>query len=442
MSEAILGNPWHGKMTPSGLVLADNTLKTAMAGTNASGGQTTYPYLYVGDDAVGHTYYHKTPGLPEPITPFSLASIGGEFKNDIVLSGLTRRYSPFVYGSGIAQNEWLHYGADGRWRRMSMTVVTFGPKTYTVEIRRRGIYGSIGGSDTDENVLIATLVLTHTAIVNWVVPQFPALDCSVDGRSIVLMRTDVWGGTFSSLKSESRWDEYQHNVVAAWRIDIDGAATTATDTLVWQVELATEVPFVNPATSYTSSGPIFWTGAPTNWEYFEPYHGEFWGSEFSEHFTTERLVGVAFAPDGTLHLIRWTYDHNAENSHWFVDGTVYRGHGSTIDPVPPASAFPTSTAPTPSDLYPYTESHTRVNDYTIHVVSNATILHTLLSTDPGPIWSEIMTNNVFNLRNSSQSIGRFGPGAADVGNVTPPVYASFNPRENAVHSSPTPIGFI
>ena len=183
MSAMTFGNPWHGTMTPAGLVLADTTLKTSMTGTDTAGAPKTFTYAYVGDAAVGHTYYHKVPGLPTPDTPTNLSGIGGEFKNDVILSGLTRRYSPFVYNGGVAQNEWLHYGDDGRWRKLAITTTTYGPKTQTVEIRRKGLWGDIGGTLPTENVLIATLVLTHTSPVSWVFPLFTPLDVIFDGLS-------------------------------------------------------------------------------------------------------------------------------------------------------------------------------------------------------------------------------------------------------------------
>lgn len=443
MSAMTFGNPWHGTMTPAGLVLADTTLKTSMTGTDTAGAPKTFTYAYVGDAAVGHTYYHKVPGLPTPDTPTNLSSIGGEFKNDVILSGLTRRYSPFVYNGGVAQNEWLHYGDDGRWRKLAITTTTYGPKTQTVEIRRKGLWGDIGGTLPTENVLIATLVLTHTSPVSWVFPLFTPLDVSFDGRAITVGRTDITSGSFSSIISEGFWDETKQKYLAAWRIDINAACTSATDTLVWQIELPIKTPFVNPPTLFEATGAIFWTGGfPGTWNYFQPFHGEFWGSELAESFYTERLLGTAFAPDGSLHVLIWEYDHYKENSHWLVDGTAYLGFSSGVDPDPPASPFPNNSGSSHSNLYPYSQSSTIVSTTTIDVRSDATVLHSMDHTATKPMWSEAMTNNVFNLKHSSQSVGRFGPGVADVGNVTPPVFGSFNPRDGAVHTSATPIGFI
>ncbi|MBP8788787.1 MAG: hypothetical protein KBH41_15195 [Azonexus sp.] len=441
MSAMTFGNPWHGTMTPAGLVLADTTLKTSMDGTDTDGSPKVFSYAYVGDAAVGHTYYHKVPGLPTPDTPTNLSSIGGEFKNDVILSGLTRRYSPFVYNGGVAQNEWLHYGDDGRWRKLAITTTTYGPKTQTVEIRRKGLWGDIGGTLPTENVLIATLVLTHTSPVSWVFPLFTPLDVSFDGRAITVGRTDITSGSFSSIVSEGFWDETKQKYIAAWRIDINAACTSASDTLVWQLELPIKTPFVNPPALFTATGPVFYTGGPSTFSYWEPYEGHFWGNDFRERFQTERLLGTAFAPDGSLHVLIWDYDHNYENKYWYNAGTTSRGSSGVPMTLPP-SMFPTSTKPTPNFSYPFTQSWTQVNDTQIDVRSNATVLHSMDDTATKPMWSEAMTNNVFNLKHSSQSVGRFGPGAADVGNVTPPVFGSFNPRDGAVHTSATPIGFI
>lgn len=448
MSDVVFGNPWHGRLTPSGLVLADATVKTAMAGNNAAGAAVSISYKYPGDTATGNTYYVKTPGQPVPVTTPLLSAIGGEFKNDAIFFGTGKRYSPFSTKSMLGTNDWLHYGSDGKWRKLRLEIVSTGLTSHVVRISRRGEFAQIGKPTVTENTTIAEFTLEHTAPVSFNSATFPALDASRDGRSIVVTRWDYWSATISTLKSQDKWVSDTHqSIVAAWRIDIADDAGSATFTKVWQVAVAENTVTPLPDSSYWATGPVFvvrnGTGPVYSWQFYEPYAGTRYSS-YGEEFYTTRLVGCAWAPDGTLQLIEWRYEHNFAPRYSHVTGVVARGGAaSETEPPLPATSFPRTELPYPSPDYPSTTESDWTEFYEITVYANTTLLHTMDPDDDWPVWSERMTNNVFHLRSDAVSVGRFGPGAADVSAVAlSPLYASYNPRSNTVVSSTTPIGFV
>lgn len=443
MSEMQFGNPWHGKTTPAGLILEDLALKTSMAGTDAAGAPKTFNYIHPGDAALGHTYYVKIPDLPTPTTPANLAAIKGEFKNDVVLSSLLKRYCPFGYETGLGQNDWLHYGSDGIWRKMRLVFIGQTTTSHTIAIYRQARWGVIGDPISDANTLIATITLTHTAPVPYRLAYFPPLDARFDGRQIVVTRTDSWGGALDMATSEGKWDNDAHlSIVAAWRIDIDETASTATPTLVWQMALPETASIPMPPSYSVATGPVFYTGVPNAWEYWEPFEGHSYVS-VGQSFSTKRLVGAAFSPAGDLVLMEWVYSHVMQPIYFEKTGTMYRGSSSGATPVLPATTFPIAGGAPAHASYPSTSVRQEIHEYVIDVRLNGSVALSLLPTTTWPIYAVAMTNNVFDVSNSAASFGRFGPGAADVAEISySPRYASFNPRANAVLTSPTPVGFV
>lgn len=439
MSEEItFGNPWHGRMTPGGLVLADATLKTTMDGTGPTGAPYIFNYYGQNYHDLAYTYYVKQPGLPTPVTPGALALMGGEFKNDAVFTGSIRRYSPFST-RGLGSNKWLHYGSDGVWRKLSLSYVTEGPVSHTMRIYRQGAFGHVGEDAYTENTLIAELTFTHTSPVPYSFASFPPLEARFDGRQIIVTRKDQWGGALDSVTSDGKWNNNtQPAIVAAWRVDIAADAGSASVTKIWEVADPDTTFTAEPADYSWPTGDIFYTGGPYSWRYWVPFARVSYG-RYGETFRCKRLLGAAFGPDGELHLIEWDYAFDYPPIYWDITGTHYLGTSGGVDPVIPALPASYGT----SSEYPSTSVKHDVKTYTITVKDNGVLKHTLSSSDPYPIFSAQLTNNVFDLRHAAGSLGRFAPGVADTApSAVTPLYASFNPRTSTILTSATPVGFV
>ena len=455
MSDLIFGQPWHGRLTQTGLLLADGSLKTSATGTDANGAPANFSYYGPpGVVEIGHSHYLKVPGLPVPTTPPAITAIGGEFKNDVVMYGKDWRYNPFSGGSAPTLSAWLHYGADGAWRWMSLKVTGSTSTTVSLRVRRGQRFGNPGGIGAAENTVIADLTLTQLSAAAGQETNQYSFDARFDGRQVVLMRTGTRGNETDDAASlqytSTPWENASHTtIVAVWRIDINADASGASATNVWNIELAEKEFTPVPADSYWATGPIYVKQIPSmpagyyQWRFYEPFAGVnhvTYGSKFK----MKRLIGCGFSPDGSLQLIEWQCRHDYDPFYYNVTGVLKRADiYAKTQPAFPASAFPSTTVGGTSviDLV-----HTPVenNVYEIKVVSNGTVLHTMTPAgNAWPIWSQQLTNNVFSLRNASVSLARFGPGAADISSMAlSPLYASYNPRANEVVSSTTPIGFV
>lgn len=451
MSDLIFGQPWHGRLTPGGLVLADESVKTTMAGTDATGAAKTFNYLWSGTNVSGATFYHKVPDLPVPTTPTALVAIGGEFKNDCILFGDSKRYSPFAGSAGLSGQEWPHYGSDGVWRKMTLVVTATGAQSNEVKIYRGGRLFTLNAGDTNASTLIATMTLDYTSAVGAGSPILSAPDVRFDGRQIVVTRRDTWANPIDPAYSTPWNNATQRGIVAAWKIDIAADANSATATRVWQVE-AVESGSSLDRTHLVSTG-MFYTGSPGNWVYHETYSGIRQGGADS-WCTIKRLVGAAYDPTGNLVLIEYTHHRDSVGAAAYTEGTVTHSTGYTLDPVLPAQR-PDVIGGTGSYFgthdpdYPYVQidkpwGTTYENPIKAIVVDGATSTIATLTTPLNPaLYATPITNNVFDLHNGAVSKGRFGPGGSDVSDSTlSPRYASYNPRTNSVHTSATPIGFV
>lgn len=115
MSEVTWGLTWHGEYA-----------------NELSGPQLTTPDAHVLTSAngilalpsfPGSTRYIKRPGLPAPVSPAAVTSVGGAYRNDMVLFGTTRRVSPkSTYGFGA--DRWIYFDSTGQAWKMFVTSTT------------------------------------------------------------------------------------------------------------------------------------------------------------------------------------------------------------------------------------------------------------------------------------------------------------------------------
>ena len=118
MSETLLrfGQPWHGKLRPGQIELQPGTPVSSVSfdGITAA--------VQPVDGNLGHTRYHKAPGLPVPPVDAALAAAHGALTEDFILYSEKWRYSPVSSAALlINENEWLLYdGTAGRWRKMAI----------------------------------------------------------------------------------------------------------------------------------------------------------------------------------------------------------------------------------------------------------------------------------------------------------------------------------
>lgn len=445
-TDVVLGQPWHGKLTPAGLVLADSSVKTAMQGTDANGNPKTFNYIWSGDAYMGDTLYVKTPGMPAPTTPASMAAIGGEFKNDAVLFGVLRRYSPFSGGVGLTALRWVHYGADGVWRRMELTRSVDSLTQVTVVIRRRGPFLSIGGGPA-ENTVIATLTLTTDigAGVMQADLAVPGIDARFDGRQILVTRWGMSADPSDPLLGYAPWNSSDKlGIVAVWRIDIPDTCDTATVTRIWH-RTADVYSESRVRTNLVSQGVVVTGGPyPTAWEYWEDFEGVLQTAP-DTHTEFSRLVAASFMPSGTISLVEYRYNNDYTGSSRRVRGRIYKGSGVSVTPNPPAQSPPITAEGNWVPVYPgeeILEQYPSGPDYTISLTRNGTVIHVFDTPGNSPIYASRITNNVSSLIDGSVSIARVGPDVIDMSPSSfAPLYASYNPRTSTVHTSATPIGF-
>lgn len=448
-SSMAFGNPWHGRLTGDGLVVSGGVLVTDIQGHGASGTAIPVPYVAPGLlENLGHTYYYKQPGIVAAETPAAIAAIGGEFKNDAIFFGSKRRYSPFSGTGMLGKYEWLHFGEDGKWRRMSLHVVSVSGMATVVEIFSGEQFGVLNKTVSTTATMVAQLTLVGRACSD---PLLSEIDVRHDGRQIVICLLGKWA---NALDAESETPDHVvfnnatiRAIAAAWRIDVAANLASVSATRLWVAEdLGIENTGVESWMEPTG-GVVFEDIGGVRY-FFQPVYEKDTVSGGSV-FSMDRLLGCGFSADGTLHLIRLRY-RRERAVQWIEEwGFVSRG----------SAALPTSYIPggvvAGGALYPLVRGDTNWpvtsvmhNDpppytYVREIVSNGVTLKTISGNGVSTLHADPLTNNVFDLRDTSQSICRLGPGCIDDTAIAgPSPYASFNPRAGLVLSSTNPIGFV
>lgn len=433
MTAVLYGNPWHGQLTPAGMIPAGGSLVTSVQGNNAAGGETTFPYVPpVTGENLGFTYYYKQPAIAAVVTPSAVTSTGGQFMNDAILFGNRRRYSPFGGGAMLGDRQWLHYGADGKWRIMSLTVVSLGSETTIVQVFRGGQFGVINKEVAAESTMLAELTLAGRVCSNTVLSD---VDARYDGRRILVHLRGKWTNLVDASSPSGSPPPYENQneraIAAVWRIDVADDCTGATATRIW---LAADPVGAGAydRSWYEPAGALYFEAG----RYYQPFSG-IYQLEFDFNYSFERLVGAAFAADGTVHLIKYVYT-SALIGAW-SDVTGHSDQGVT----------PVEFEPHGGDL-PFIKSgtgvfvpHAAVVSYNIEIQSNGAVLKTMTALPDPPLYAVTLTNNAFELRDSGQSLCRVAPGCIDdtaISGTSP--FVSFNPRTGTVHSSGADIGFV
>lgn len=434
MTTVLFGNPWHGTLTDSGMTPDGGTLLTSVEGNNGSGGTTTFDYIapVVGEN-LGNTYYYKQPEIAEVDNPDLIAESGGELKNDAILFGSTRRYSPFGGDPMLGLRQWLHYGSDGKWRKMALSIVSLGSETTTVRVHKHQQFGVMNKEVVAEDSVIADLTLSGIVCTSTVLSD---VDARYDGRQIIVYLLGKWtalsdpsiGGTVPP------FDNYNERAIAAvWRIDVPADCTSATATRIWAAALGSgEGSF--DRSWYVPAGDLYFDSG--NNHYYQPYSGIYQG-DFDYVYSVERLIGAAFDAEGTIHLIKFLYQSTKIGVWADVSGDSDQGF-TPVEFTPRGGDLPFTKPGTFSST-----SHPTEVTVSIDIKSNSTVLKTISGLPDPALFAFPITNNAFDLRSSSASSCRVGPGCIEdsvISGDSP--FASFNPRSGEVVSSDSPIGFV
>lgn len=434
MSAAIFGNIWHGQLSDTSLTLADLTELTSVSGNNSSGGTTTFDYIPPAfDETLGHTYYYKQPGIATASTPAVVSAAGGEFMNDAILFGSFQRYSPFGGGSMLGRNKWLHFGADGKWRKMSLATISVGDGTApSVRVNLHEQFGVINKEIEAETTALADFSLSGKLVSS---PSISDIDVRRDGRQIIFHLLGFWTNEIDNNTGYIPFDNYNYKAIAAtWSIEISDDFSSVTATRVW---LAEAIDYVGTfdRTWWEPNGDLYLEGG----KYYQPVIGIKQG-QFDGIFLLERLVGAGFDAAGTLHLVKYSYRTDLIGVWTVVAGDADQGYTPT--------PFVARASPDPTwknDQSDILEYHPTTVSYSIEIESNSSVLKTISSQVDPPPYAVVKTNNTSDLRQPSLSLCRVGPGCIDDSTVAgsgSSLFVAFNPRAGTVHTSSAPIGFV
>ena len=462
MSEAKFGNVWHGQLSGTGVTPPGGSEITSINVANGTGGTTAVSYVSPGYmENLGHTYYYKQPGIAAVVTPSAVSAIGGKFENDAILFGSARRYSPFKGGGLLGERCWIHYGSDGKWRKMSLEVVSIGDGTApVVRVFRHEQFGLINKESPSETTLLGEIFLSGKFVND---PLMSEIDVRHDGRQIVFHMSGKWtnssdpGASYTTPASQDvPFDNSSHHAIAAaWSLSISSDCTTVSATRVWLAESPS--PVASHRGHWETVGPVFVSPIFNGPFYFEYYQQVVGYRTLSPDitWTFERLLTAGFDRFGTLHLVKYRYQSNVIGAvGTLVSGAMFVGFNSTdtldltyyntLDPV--SGNYP---APLISDEIrtgvPISWTNTPNSvAFNISIDSGgATKTFTApLSTTP---FSITKTNNASDFRQPTQSICRVAPACIEDSTISGNgdyLFVAFNPRAGSVHSSSSVIGFV
>lgn len=439
MSDMKFGNVWHGRLSASGLTPEGGAEITAVTANNGAGGTTTFNYISPATlENIGHTYYYKQPAIAEVSTPTLISAAGGAFKNDAILFGNLRRYSAFGGGGLLGERCWLHWGSDGKWRKMSLGIVSTGDGSAPViSITRHEQFGLINKAAPYEATLLAEITLGGKTVSD---PVMSEIDVRHDGRQIVIHLRGKWtnsndpaAAAMPSTQSVPFDNSGYRAIAAAWRIDIADDCASAAATRVW---LASDPAYTTTfdRTWWAPTGDLYFEGG----RYYQPIAGVT-QLNFDSVFIFERLVGVGFSSSGALHLVKYTYRSDLIGA-WYEE-IGHSAQGPTPTPFTPRSSpspdwkggAPTTSTPHPTSCI-----------YQIALSSGATLKTFSSPLDPPP-YAVMKTNNASDFRQPSLSICRLAAGCIEdftIAGTGEFLYVAFNPRAGSVHSSGSAIGFV
>lgn len=173
MSEMRLGNPWHGAYSAAGLTLAGGMLHTEWMPSSSRPGDTHYVNF----------------GMPAAPVPLAHeAAQGMVWKNDMVLTGLNKNWSP-INGLAIGQNAWIYKASDGTVFKLSIIINL---STGGVQVYGR----KFGG--TDALMLSFTIPLASSSSADYYeINQSPTGDRALLCVGKKLTTVDFYGTTYS-----------------------------------------------------------------------------------------------------------------------------------------------------------------------------------------------------------------------------------------------------
>jgi hypothetical protein len=446
VSEVTFGNAWHGRLTENGLHLEDDTLVTEIECSDASGTPRSCPYAAPTQN-MGMTYYYKTPGIGASNTPAALLAIGGKFFDDAIIFGTERRYSAFSRLAVHGPMEWLHFGRDDTWCRISAEVVGDVAETTIVRFYRQGRVGAMNEDFVGTRDFIGEIALAGRPCAS---PYLSELDVRRDGRQVVLCLMGTWPNSTDPLGWEIFDNAGHPAVAAAWRIDVSEARDAVSAERVFLAEdTAGEQSF--DRTACAASGMVFAeSGGGFLWTYWESAAG-IRQMAFDSEARLKRMLGAGFDAAGTLHLVIFDYFFSRIGAWVEVSGDISRGFSVGSAPLSPLpNPVPNPNDPTLIDLIDSRResyvavNHDQVFESDISIKANGVVLKEFSwPVAPAP-YGGPLTNNVCELRNADASLCRVGPGAIDdtifSGSVSP--FAAFDHRSGKVFSSGTPVGFV
>lgn len=436
MSAALFGNIWHGRLSGTGVTPTGGTEKTSIPVVGGGTANYVAPAMF---ENLGHTYYYKQPGIATVVTPDAVLALGGKFENDAILFGSARRYSPFKGGGLLGERCWLHYGDDGKWRKMSLAIVSVGDGTApVVRVFRHEQFGVINKTVAAEATMLAELTLSGKAITD---PQMSEIDVRHDGRQVVVHLRGKWTNSTDPAAASMPatqsvpFDNYGHAAIAAaWRIDVPGTFDSASAVRVW---LASDPAYVTSfdRTWWEPAGDLYLEGGV----YYQPVTG-IKQANYDSVFEFERLIAIGFRADGTLHLVKYAYRSDLLGTWGEVSGHANQGYTPTPF-VARATPDPVWKPGHPTGVI----NHATTCSYTIAAASNGTTLKSFSSPiDPIP-FAVVKTNNASDFRQPDQSICRVAPGCIEDFTVAGNgdfLFVAFSPRSGTVHSSDGVIGFV
>lgn len=493
MSTVLFGNPWHGRLGAGTIELEAGTPVSEITIEGVE-----YPVVTVAGN-LGDTRYHLAPSdRATPETPDSIAALDGQFLRDFVLFSDALLYSP-ISDSAILENarQWLMWDTTaGRWRKMRVSWTT-GLSTYlpptntsviaTVTMQRGQLFGGVNRDEPESWTTFATFDLPWLVYGFWT-PWGELIDGTSeqllsitvepapDGRKVLLrVEGHHWDGSTIGQPWEEGDPVWMTN---AWEVVITGNGTGVTGPTHVGIPDDPETDDVLYVRGSISSTWWEWVNEEL---FIVAYHAQLHIEEQNNWraiFAAFRC-GAAYDSAGARQVGYYLRQANVQFTR-SLDGdsiyfTAYLSEGDDPDDFDPGPGAPPTEWTLATEFYNNLPDNypawidgvsPTVGDWSLSGTVDHSVIdenNDIIETwgdDIGDLLTEQavdepeelilqmerdrITNNVASARQiiDDVSVARVGTGAADVGDMSATIYASFNPRTGAVVSSDEPVGFV
>lgn len=484
-SNAMFGNPWHGKLSTGSIELVTDTPVTSITVDGVA-----HTVKTVGGN-LGDTRYYKPPYLPDdPVTPQQVIDLNGKFKRDMILFADSCRYSPLNDGqileitesAGSGTIEWLLWDTTAlAWRKMKISYAFTDLSTnvnspsaanstcMNFSLYRGDLFGKI--FDTTETTPTWTLVSTlqtlpyryvrGTAFYGYGGAYCPSgrklgLDARRDGARIILQIASSRAWNIDSFKQVDYYPAPSYSLLEVSStvflqdafeliLEDDGATIASITGINVTQETVTSQPsdqmrMVSEGEPYFVEPESWYVPISVEWKVDTGVYGIGSSSYVSACYDASGAKKFAYIVATARRITTWVesadvyigFNDGSEVPEYTVGPTSWTNESAWYGLSPRAEFKENYVIGSPT----YTDSRSyKLTDGTTVIQEWADVF------DSSVLFTQT-TNNVVSLSVGADSIGRVGPGAVDITVLENPVYASFNPRTGVVVSSASPIGFV